>query len=242
MKTTKERFSRIHQLCLRRQGTASLPVKLFFKTICRNRRIKSRRPIRVGAALLASLNLGPFAAHATDFIWHSPGGGLWGDNGNWSGGPHPISFSDTATFNLLAGSSPAVTLGPTTGTPAGLPIIGALNLDGQVGGGFSFQRGTLQLGGATTINVQSHNPFEDFAANATIELFNAATINTEFPDSTLHIAGGITGAFALTKAGPGTLILSGTNTYTGNTTVNGGTLLVNGELGPGSVSVSSGAA
>src|SRR5215467_5747604 len=74
MKTTKERFSRIHQLCLRRQGTASLPVKLFFKTICRNRRIKSRRPIRVVAALLAWLNLGPFAAHATDFIWHSPGG------------------------------------------------------------------------------------------------------------------------------------------------------------------------
>src|SRR5215469_17776574 len=103
MKTTKDRFSRFDQLCLRWQGATFLPVDLFFKTICRNRRIKSRRPIRVLAALLAWLNLGPFAAHATDFIWHSPRGGLWGDNGNWSGGPHPISFSDTATFNLLAG-------------------------------------------------------------------------------------------------------------------------------------------
>src|SRR6516165_1849330 len=136
MKITKEWFCRFHLLRLRRQITILLLVNLFFKAICRSRRIKSRQPIRVLAALLAWLSVGPFAAHARDFIWHRPGGGLWGDNGNWSGGPHPTSFSDTATFNLLAGSSPLVTLGPTTDTPSGLPIIGTLNLDGQVGGGF----------------------------------------------------------------------------------------------------------
>jgi hypothetical protein len=150
MKTTKEWFSRFHhsrfdQLRLRRQSTPLLLVNLFFKTIRSNLRIKSRRPIRLLAALLAWLSLGPLAAHATDFIWHSPSGGLWGDNGNWSGGPHPTSSADTATFNAVAGSSPLVTLGPTTGTPSLLPIIGTLNLDGQVGGGFTFQGGHCSL-------------------------------------------------------------------------------------------------
>src|SRR4029077_9186011 len=95
MKATKERFSRFHLLRLRRQSTTFLLVNLFFKTICWNRRIKSRRPVRVLAALLAWLSLGPFAAYATDFFWHTPSGGDWGFNGNWSGGPHPETFSDT---------------------------------------------------------------------------------------------------------------------------------------------------
>jgi autotransporter-associated beta strand protein len=36
------------------------------------------------------------------------------------------------------------------------------------------------------------------------------------------------GSRSLTKAGPGTLVISGTNTYTGDTTVNGGVLAVDG--------------
>ena len=36
------------------------------------------------------------------------------------------------------------------------------------------------------------------------------------------------GSFGITKAGPGTLILSGANTYTGDTTVNAGTLVARG--------------
>ena len=238
MKATEERFSRFHLLRLRRQSTTLLLVNLFFKTICWNRRIKSRRPVRVLAALLAWLSLGPFAAYATDFFWHTPSGGDWGFDGNWSGGPHPETFSDTASFNE-AGSPP---LAPVTlvsvQTPPPVPTIGTLNLNV---GGFTFQNGTLQLGGAATINVQSHNPFADFAASATIQLFSNATISTSLANSTLSVAGGITGAFGLTKTGPGKLTLSGTNTYTGNTAVTAGTLLVNGSLGAGSVNVSSGA-
>src|SRR4029077_21277132 len=123
-------------------------------------------------------------------------------------------------------------------TPPPVPTIGTLNLNV---GGFTFQNGTLQLGGAATINVQSHNPFADFAASAAIQLFTNATISTSPSNSTLSVAGGITGAFGLTKTGPGKLTLSGTNTYTGNTAVTAGTLLVNGSLGAGSVNVGSGA-
>ena len=60
-------------------------------------------------------------------------------------------------------------------------------------------------------------------------------------------AGTISGAGGLTKAGAGVFTLSGSNTYAGNTQVNGGTLQIgNGTSGEGlastSVSVSSGAA
>jgi autotransporter-associated beta strand protein len=49
-----------------------------------------------------------------------------------------------------------------------------------------------------------------------------------------------TSGLGLTKAGAGTLVLSASNTYTGLTTVSGGTLLVNGSVA-GSVSVATGA-
>jgi autotransporter-associated beta strand protein len=45
----------------------------------------------------------------------------------------------------------------------------------------------------------------------------------------------------LTLAGSGTLVLGGANTYTGGTTVAGGTLLVNGSLAAGTVNVNGGA-
>ncbi|MFN0137000.1 MAG: autotransporter-associated beta strand repeat-containing protein [Phycisphaerae bacterium] len=52
--------------------------------------------------------------------------------------------------------------------------------------------------------------------------------------------GGGTNTVALSKVGGGTLTLSNTNTYTGGTSVNAGTLRVNGSIG-GSLSVASGA-
>jgi fibronectin-binding autotransporter adhesin len=214
---------------------------LFSKTIWSNPWIISRRKAWVLVALLAVMCPGPFAAQAKDFDWQRDSGGDWFGNGNWSGGPNPTSSSDTATFtknNDPGSPAPApVNLLSESGSP-NVPIIGTLNLNV---GGYMFQNGTLQLGGAATINVQSHNPFADFAANATIQLLNDATINTSLANSTLSVTGGITGAFGLTKTGPGTLTLSGTNTYTGNTAVTAGTLIVNGSIGAGSVNVSSAA-
>jgi autotransporter-associated beta strand protein len=58
-------------------------------------------------------------------------------------------------------------------------------------------------------------------------------------DSTF--SGAISSALALSKQGSGTLTLSGANSYTGATTINGGKLLVNGSLsGTSSVAISSG--
>lgn len=66
----------------------------------------------------------------------------------------------------------------------------------------------------------------------TIQVGNLDT-NTNFAGT----IGGGGGTMALTKVGTGALTLSGANTYTGDTVVSAGTLLVNGSLGNSAVSV-----
>ena len=51
----------------------------------------------------------------------------------------------------------------------------------------------------------------------------------------------ITGSTTFTKSGDGILILSGTNTYTGATTISAGTLRVSGALDDTAITISSGA-
>src|SRR5260221_13285293 len=82
MKATEERFPRFHLLRLRRQSTTLLLVNLFFKTIFWNRRIKSRRPGRELAGLLAWLSLGPLSAHGPEYVWTHARGGDWGFDGD----------------------------------------------------------------------------------------------------------------------------------------------------------------
>ncbi len=76
-------------------------------------------------------------------------------------------------------------------------------------------------------------------------ILSAATSVGADSGSTLFLAGTISGPYALTKVGTGTLELSGANTYSGGTTVSTGTLrLANSSgsaLGTGNLTVASGA-
>src|SRR4029077_18849597 len=91
-------------------------------------------------------------------------------------------------------------------------------------------------GGAITLsnnNAQAWNA--DFAFTGTQNLnlgTGAVTLGASrtvtVNGSTLTVGGVISGSgFSLTKAGSGTLTLSGANTYTGGTTLNAGTLNIN---------------
>jgi autotransporter-associated beta strand protein len=75
-------------------------------------------------------------------------------------------------------------------------------------------------------------PSATLGGNATFDVVNSALATT-----TMTIPGVVSGSgFSLTKTGSGTLVLSGTNTYSGGTAVSGGALDVNGLItGPTTV-------
>ena len=129
-----------------------------------------------------------------------------------SAGTLKAGVASTAGVNGALGNNSAVTLANVAG--AGLDITG-----------FNTQIGSLTGGGATGGNI---------ALGA-----NTLTIGASNTSPAAY-AGAISGSGgAVTKIGSGTLTLSGTNTYTGGTSINAGTLAVTGSLSGSAVSVAS---
>ena len=114
-------------------------------------------------------------------------------------------------------------------TTAGL----SLNADGH----------TLTITNSAGITVNSSVPASTIGANVAL---GADQTWTNDSASALTVSGGVSGAFALTKAGTGTTVFSGGNTYTGNTTVSAGVLNIQNSTALGSTaagtSVTNGAA
>jgi fibronectin-binding autotransporter adhesin len=97
----------------------------------------------------------------------------------------------------------------------------------------------LQLGDATTHGTLQLASSFNLASGRNIVLnAGGGTIDTQAFNSSISQV--ISGAGGLTKAGTGTLTLSGTNTYTGATAVNAGTLAVTGSIGSSAVTVATG--
>ncbi len=118
-------------------------------------------------------------------------------------------------------------------------IIGSASIDNSSGADITLaSNNTLALNGDFTfIGSKSLNLGTGAAsmnANRTVTVLT----------NTLSVGGAISGGYSLTKNGAGMLALSGANTYSGATTVNGGALIVNspGSLASGSaVTVNTGA-
>ena len=121
----------------------------------------------------------------------------------------------------------AATLGLTTSGTGTFTLTGANTFTGPttVGAG-----GTLQVGaGGATGSIASSI---SGVAGSTVDFNRTAD---------LTLASAISGGISVSKDGPNSLTLSGTNTYTGATNVNSGTLVVTGALGSTTVNVKTGA-
>src|SRR5262249_35732256 len=102
-----------------------------------------------------------------------------------------------------------------------------------VGGTISFDGGTLQWSVANTFDYSARFSMADDQQDKFDSAGQRVTLATE-----LNSIGG-----TLTKAGPGTLTLSGTSTYDGATTVSAGKLVFqSSKLGSGDITVADGAA
>ena len=70
---------------------------------------------------------------------------------------------------------------------------------------------------------------QNYTSNITL----TGNVTYNVPDGTATISGVISGGYSITKAGGGTLMLTGVNAYTGSTTVSNGTLFITNELSLG---------
>jgi fibronectin-binding autotransporter adhesin len=136
-----------------------------------------------------------------------------------SGGTVPVAAISGTTNIFIGSTSPT----PTNITPAVTSNIAINSLTFTPTGS-----GALISGGSTlTINngvtVQSGVAGTE-TISAPVALGGNQTWTVTDAGSTLNDSGGISGAFGLTKAGAGTLILTSADTFSGPTVVNGGAL------------------
>jgi autotransporter-associated beta strand protein len=178
--------------------------------------------VRLSIACLLSLAAGLSAtpAQAQLFTWN--GGGTdnnWSTGANWGGSP-PTPNADirfNGTSRLLSFLDAAYAINSLTF----VSTAGAFTLSGSA---LTIGAGGITQSSAT--NLQTLN-------NAGIIL--AANQTWSVAAGGLLVSAPISGAYSLLVTGTGTLTLTGTNLYTGGTTVNSGTLNISSDRGLGAV-------
>ena len=181
--------------------------------------------------------------------WATNGSGSWGTlnssfGTNWGanqGSPGldaGFTNTDTATFGSATTSGTAVV--SLDGAAPSLRAITFSNTNASYNIAQGTGTGSLTLsgsGGAATVNVAGNQ-------SISVPLTLGTSVNIDVAaGSQLTVNGAISGTSgsALSLTGSGKTIFTGTSTYTGNTNVNAGELLLAGALGNTAVSVGSGA-
>jgi outer membrane autotransporter protein len=170
--------------------------------------------------------------------WTNNGTGSWSDFASWDvpggtpGLDGVLSVNDTATFGA-AGSGTVV-----LDTNASLLEVVFSNSSASyvVSGS-----GTLTMAASGTNNPTIANQAGSHAIAAALSLADSTSFAMA-PGTDLHVAGVVSGPGAINKTGGGTLILSGSNTYSGGTKLDGGTLVATSPtaLGRGEVTLAAG--
>ena len=162
----------------------------------------------------------------TSGTWTNMAGGTWGTAGNWLDNLVATGSGSTADFNTLN-----LTADTTVDLDSARTIGNLVFADTDV----SSAAGWTLANNSVPANILT-------LAGSTPTI----TVNALGGTKTATISAAVAGSSGLTKTGPGTLTLTGTNTYSGTTTINTGTLQIGdggttGSLGSGPVIIASGA-
>ncbi len=191
-----------------------------------------------GATFITNGNVRIYAASAGNV--YKTGNGTWSIaaySGQWDK-PLFVNEGRAALLNSGAvGGGDPITITVADGAQAYLNAGGTYNNNFVIAGdGWAEKAGTL---GA--IRFQNN---ATIAGGRRVTLAGDARLTTYAAADTGTVAAPIgdgANGFGIEKTGPGTLILSGANSYTGDTTVSQGRLLLTGSLGKTAVSVAGGA-
>jgi autotransporter-associated beta strand protein len=194
----------------------------------------------IGLQLSGTSGVGGGNANQTGVI--SGPGGIYVFSGNWTfSGNNTYSggtFLDTITS---AGMGIGIDSTPTVGTPVSGPFgTGPISFSTGFGMNLRAEGGPRTI--SNPINISSTGGYFGVAGknpltlNGDVNLLGAAGVQTfNIMNTALTSMNGVifNGTGGIAKNGPGTLSLGGANTYSGTTTVNAGTLLVNNTTGSG---------
>ena len=174
------------------------------------------------ASLVSSANV-YLTVGTTNLTWNgngTPANNYWSDFANWAGGVMPGLVGDSFTFAGTHGLSPDMENNYAVAALTFTNGAGSFNL-------VSSSASTLTLNGSVTNNSANVQTF-----NLAVALGGAVTVNAA--GNTVVLNGVVSGNNPLTTAGT-TVALTGTNTYTGNTSISAGTLAISGagQLGSG---------
>ncbi|MEY3481120.1 MAG: hypothetical protein RIQ71_1895, partial [Verrucomicrobiota bacterium] len=163
-----------------------------------------------------------------------------------NGGSRTITFSNSTTFSGVISNGTGLVLDSGGSTSRNFNMTNATaTYSGPttVNGGNLILQGSGALASGTALNVAGTTTNAGFnisglsgagttigslavASNSSVAL-GSKTLSVGGDNTSTTVAGSISGTNAgLTKSGNGVLTLSGSNTYTGTTTINGGTILL----------------
>jgi outer membrane autotransporter protein len=153
------------------------------------------------------------------------------------GVPSMLAITDSSTGGVVTLSGVNTYTGATTIAGGTLALAGSGSIATSSGVNISAAGAKFDVSGVTS----KATTIQDFSGIAGTTVNTGATVLTVGTANSTTFAGEITGSGGLNKVGSGTLEITGNSAaFTGQNTVNGGHLKVNGYLGGSSLDVSSG--